>query len=916
MGSTGRWVRGGVASILLASATVVVGTVADPSPPVAQAATPISLPVVARYEMNESAGATTMNDSGPNNLDGSIGSLITTGASYDGATGYRFTPQSPTNPATTPADPQRLVTIPDDPRLDPGTGDYAIEFRYRTNKSWGNVLQKGQNTTTGGYWKFEQPDGRMTCLFKDANGRTLGVKAPADRATKDNQWHTIRCERRANFGLILFIDGVEAAKNGNDPIAPLGSVSNTKQISIGGKSSCDQITATCDYFNGDIDYVQIEKGGAIGPPPNQPPDVVFDVECTGFACTFDGSDSTDPDGQIVRWDWAWGDGSPNTDNGDPTETHTFTGPGTYRVTLTGTDDDGARDTATRDVVLSAPNQPPRMEFVVECEALRCRFDAGGSTDADGTIEAYSWALGDGATRLNDDDPIHNHTYGAPGLYTVTLTGEDDDGATATATQDVPAAVQAPTASFTVTCTELRCDVDASASSDPDGTITDHAWTFGDGSTAAGVTTGHTYATPGSYTIELTVEDDDGVTATTSRTVTVDKQVSLPPSVAGATRLVPLAPERVFDTRESEPGSAPKGLVAGGTTITVDVEGLASVPDDGVAAVAINITAIAEEPGFVTVWQGGVDRPTASSINLTAAGQVRANLVVVPVGADGTISLFSLGDAHLLGDIAGYFADQTIATRAGRIVTQRPQRLFDTRPGEPGNTPKGEVPSGGTIEVQVLGQGGVPAAGVSAVVLTVTATGSTGPGFVTAWSGEGAAPTASVINLNNADETVPNQVIVPVSSTGTISFFSSTATHLLADVSGYVTDDAAAPSLTGLFVPLTPDRLFDTRLGEPGNGPKSEMPAAGTITPQIAEVAGVPAGAGAVLLNLTMIGTAPSFATAWPAGTDRPLASIVNVGGADVRANGATVALGDGGDISFFASAPAHLLADVSGYLVG
>lgn len=898
---------------VIAATLVAAVSVIGMSSGTAAAATPTPYGLVALWNMNDTSRPV-MDDSSPNGFDGTIGSDVQIGVSVGGATGYRF--PRVLRPADEPVNPERLAMVPSSPALNPDAADYAIEFRYRTTRNFGNIVQKGQNQTWGGYFKFEQPSGRMTCLFKYTEPGTgassqIAVKAPATMTTNDGQWHTIRCELRRSFGVILFIDGVEAAKKGGS----LPAIGNDRPISIGGKSNCDQISTTCDYFDGDIDYVRIEKGGTIAPPPpNRAPDMAFDADCDGLTCTFDGGSSTDPDGQIIRWDWSWGDGSPNTNDGDPIETHTFPGAGTYRVALTGTDDDGARDTTNQDVVVTVPNQPPQMSFVAECDGLRCRFDAGGSTDADGTIESYSWDLGDGATRPDDDDPIHNHTYGAAGVYTVTLTGEDDDGATATATQEVAAAVQAPTASFTVSCTELRCDVDAAASSDPDGTITDYAWTFGDGSTAAGVTAGHTFAGAGSYTIGLTVTDDDGVTAAASRTVRVDKQASLPP-LADASRLVPLPPERVFDTRESEPGNGPKGLVAGGTTIKVDVEGLDSVPDD-VAAVAINITAIAEEPGFITVWQGGVARPTASSINLTAAGQVRANLVVVPVGDDGTISLFSLGDAHLLGDIAGYFADQGVATRDGRIVTQSPQRLFDTRPGEPGNGPKGGVPAGGTIEVQVLGEGGLPATGVSAVVLTVTATGPTGPGFVTAWSGEGDAPTASVINLNNADETVPNQVIVPVSPAGTISFFSSTATQLLADVSGYVTDASATPSVSGLFVPLTPDRLFDTRLGESGNGPKGQVPAGGTITPLIAGVAGVPADAGAVLLNLTMIGTAPSFATGWPSGDDQPLASIVNVDGADVRANGATIALGDGGDISFFTSASAHLLADVSGYLVG
>ena len=78
----------------------------------------------------------------------------------------------------------------------------------------------------------------------------------------------------------------------------------------------------------------------------------------------------------------------------------------------------------------------------------------------------------------------------------------------------------PVASFTSSCDDLDCDFDASGSSDPDGTIVSRAWTFGDGSTGSGATPSHTYAAAGTYTVGLTVTDDDGSTASTTRSVMV------------------------------------------------------------------------------------------------------------------------------------------------------------------------------------------------------------------------------------------------------------------------------------------------------------------------------------------------------------------------------------------------------------
>lgn len=79
----------------------------------------------------------------------------------------------------------------------------------------------------------------------------------------------------------------------------------------------------------------------------------------------------------------------------------------------------------------------------------------------------------------------------------------------------------PTATFTSSCTQLACSFDGSGSSDPDGTITSYAWDFGDGSTGSGATPQHTYASAGTYTVKLTVTDDDAGTGTVSQQVQTD-----------------------------------------------------------------------------------------------------------------------------------------------------------------------------------------------------------------------------------------------------------------------------------------------------------------------------------------------------------------------------------------------------------
>ncbi len=244
-GSSVKRFGASVLATLAVSGLLIVGGAA----PAGAAATN----VLVDWEMNEGAGAHTMVDSSGHGINGTIGSAVQTNFQFAGATGYHWAFTSPTMP---PAKPERLVTVWNS-SLNPGSGDYAVELRYRTNQHFGNIIQKAQGGSSGGYWKIENPGGLLTCVFRGKNSSGAWKRKVVDSGTplSDNQWHTVKCERTATQ-LTLTVDGSlrDTAKGSS------GTITNTRPISIAGKYNCDNVSITCDYFTGDIDWVKIYTG--------------------------------------------------------------------------------------------------------------------------------------------------------------------------------------------------------------------------------------------------------------------------------------------------------------------------------------------------------------------------------------------------------------------------------------------------------------------------------------------------------------------------------------------------------------------------------------------------------------------------------------------------------------------------------
>jgi len=175
---------------------------------------------------------------------------------------------------------------------------------------------------------------------------------------------------------------------------------------------------------------------------NAPPTGAFTVSTQGAAAepdeavTFDASTSTDPDGEIARYAWDFGDGMAAT---GATVAHPFTTPGLHAVTLTVTDSDGKSATSTQTVRV---NERPAASFTFNAAQTGepVTFDARASRDPDGTVLTYRWEFGDGAT-AEGDQPAH--AFAQAGRYTVALTVADADGATAGVSAAVEIAAPPP-----------------------------------------------------------------------------------------------------------------------------------------------------------------------------------------------------------------------------------------------------------------------------------------------------------------------------------------------------------------------------------------------------------------------------------------------------------------------------------------
>jgi hypothetical protein len=404
----------------------------------------------------------------------------------------------------------------------------------------------------------------------------------------------------------------------------------------------------------------------------------------------------------------------------------------------------------------------------------------------------------------------------------------------------------------------------------------------------------------------------GIAAVAGVLVTTDRSPAAGQGRPAAYTPLPTA-GRLLDTRPGAPTIdgqlAGAGRRESGTVTAIPVTGRLAVPADA-TSVVVNITADAPEAtGYLSVFPCDAEVPVASNLNFRA-GRTVAVLATSRLAADGSICVFNHGSTHVIADVAGWFGPSDLE------MLPAPRRLLDTRPGAPTAdgtfAGAGARPAGSTLRLPVAGRAGVPGA-AHTVVLSVTVDAAAQGGYVTVVPCDGPPTTASTVNHRPGD-TVANAAMTRLGPGGEVCLYTSGQTDLIVDVAGW----ASAAALQPLD---TPRRVLDTRqgsftadgqfvgIGRQAAGSTLDLPVAGRV--------GVPADAGAVVLNVTAdAARSQGFLTVHPGGSGRPTASNLNYQAGDTVANAVIAPVGADGGVCVFTSAATDLVVDVVGWLPG
>ncbi len=255
-------------------------------------------------------------------------------------------------------------------------------------------------------------------------------------------------------------------------------------------------------------------------------------------------------------------------------------------------------------------------------------------------------------------------------------------------------------------------------------------------------------------------------------VVADVEGYVGPAPPGSGLYNPISETRICDTRTNSGLPCAGQTLQQNSTLTIQATGVAGIPSSGVSAVLVNVTATntTADGGFLTIYPAGGSAPNTSSLNWSQ-GETVANSVFATVNPGGQISIHnSIGSADVIVDVVGYFTDSSNPLATGdEINTVLPTvRLADTRSTSIFPATATPIAPGGTLTVPVSNFDNVAGTSMSGVIVNITATNTTGTGFITVYPSGTATPNTSTLNYFGVGETVCNLAYVQLGSSSSIT----------------------------------------------------------------------------------------------------------------------------------------------------
>ena len=355
------------------------------------------------------------------------------------------------------------------------------------------------------------------------------------------------------------------------------------------------------------------------------------------------------------------------------------------------------------------------------------------------------------------------------------------------------------------------------------------------------------------------------------------------------------PQRLVDTRVGTGGYS--GRVDAGCTLRLDASAT-GVPA-AAEALALSVTALATERGYLTVFPCASGRPETSNVNARTGQMATPNLAIALLDDDRAVCIYSQKPAHLVVDLTGWWT----ADGETRFRSIPPNRVEDSRLDGDGS----RIPAETTREIDLSA---IVPAGTSAVVANLTVARPTGPGFVAAFPC-GVTPASSNLNFRSGENRAV-AVTVGISDDLKLCTRSNVAHHVVVDLMGYY-EPTPQFGPTASLTPVPGTRLADSRTA---SAPWTSSFGAGTVR-SLRPTAGRSdeAQATAVVVNTVATGASgPGHVSIFPCDEGVPSTSVLNFTAGEEATNLAFVDLSAEGEICFYASTPVDIVVDLFGVM--